>query len=190
MVSLNATVFGASGNGAVTSTYNFTPVEGVVRTRLAGTYDAGIAKFGLGYQNKTGGTADQYLASVAVPVGNTVFGLDYTARAAQGAFDKGTTGAIATQALTGAREGDKASSSVGIGATYSFSKTTTLNFSYITYNDVGVNEKYATPVVAVAPVLNNDGTLKTAGKTASAFNAGATPVQLDTEYRIRLMKTF
>jgi len=184
MVSLNATVF------AAINTYKV--VDGVVRTRLAGTYDAGVAKLGLGYQTKTGGSADQYIASVAVPMGNTVFGLDYTARAAQGKFDNGTPGAVAGFALGGARDGDKGSSSVGLGATYSFSKTTTLNFSYITYNDVGANEKFGPAAAAVAPVFNNDGSLKTAGTAAvtGLVPGGTTPTQLDTEYRIRLMKAF
>jgi hypothetical protein len=166
------------------------PINGGLRTRLAGTYDAGVAKFGLGYQVKTGGAADQYIASVAVPMGSTVFGLDYTGRGAQGAFDGGRAGAGVMQVLTGARDGDKASSSVGVGATYSFSKSTTLNFSYITYNDAGANDKFGAPVAAAAPVLKDDGTLKTAGKTANAFPAGTTPALYDTEYRIRLMKTF
>jgi len=167
---------------------------------LAGTYDAGIAKFGLGYQNKTGGSADQYIASVAVPMGSTVFGVDYTARAAQGAFDGGDKGAVASYALNGSRDGDKASSMVGVGATYSFSKSTTLNFSYITYNDAGANDKYGTPVAAAAAVYQSGTpagdppvtpiTLKKAAVTANPFPAGTTPVQLDTEYRIRLMKAF
>jgi hypothetical protein len=214
MVSLNATVFGAVGA--------YKAVDGTVRTRLAGTYDAGVAKLGLGYQTKTGGSADQYVASMAVPMGNFMFGLDYTARAAQGAFDNtpanyadlaataagtnlkiakedGTklaaTGAYAAYALGGSREGDKASSSVGVGMTYSFSKSTTLNFSYITYNDVGANEKFGAPVTAAAPKLNPfDGTTVQAGKTANLYPTtaatGPTPAQLDTEYRIRLMKAF
>ncbi len=198
MAGLNVTVFGAVGALAA--------VDSVVRTRLVGTYDAGIAKVGLGYQNKTGGSADQYVASVAVPVGNAVFGMDYTGRAAQGAYDRtptgyatsptvATTGAYAAYALGGTREGDKASSSVGVGVTYNFSKTTSLNFSYITYNDVGANDKYAAPVAAAAQVLNNaavnaNATVKTAAVSANPYPTGTTASTLDTEYRIRLMKSF
>lgn len=160
MIGANVTVFGAVG------TYKI--VDGVVRTRVIGSYDAGVAKVGLGYQNKTGGAADQYVASVAVPMGNATFGLDYTARAAQGVLDNGAAGAAAAYALSTARNGDKASSSVGVGVTYNFSKTTTLNASYITYNDAGANS------------------LMNAANTA----AGTTPAVLDTEYRIRLMKAF
>lgn len=152
MVGANVTVFGAVGALKV--------IDGVVRTRVVGTYDAGVAKVGLGYQNKTGGSADQYVASVAVPMGNATFGLDYTARAAQGVFDNGAAGAAAALALSTARNGDKASSSVGVGMTYNFSKTTNLNASYITYTDAGANA-----LASIAPVL-------------------------DTEYRIRLLKSF
>jgi len=143
-------------------------VDGVVRTRIVGTYDMGAAKFGLGYQNKTGGSADQYVASVAVPMGSAVFGLDYTARAAQGVLDNGAAGAYAANALSNSRNGDKASSAVGLGLTYNFSKTTNINASYITYNDAGANT-----------LLNSANT-----------GAGTTAAKLDTEYRIRLMKSF
>ncbi len=178
MAGLNVTVFGAVGALAA--------VDSVVRTRLVGTYDAGVAKVGLGYQNKSGGSADQYVASLAVPMGNAVFGIDYTARGAQGTFDRtagyaaadfAKTGAYAAYALGGTREGDKASSSVGVGVTYSFSKTTTLNASYITYTDAGVND-------AAGPVQTTYAT------AATLRPAGTTASTLDTEYRIRLMKAF
>lgn len=182
MASINVTGFAAVGALAA--------ADGIVRTRLAGTYDAGVAKFGLGYQNKSGNFADQYVASVAVPMGNTVFGLDYTARASQGVGDKGAAGAAAAYALGAARDGDKASSSVGVGVTYSFSKTLTLNASYITYTDAGVNEKYGTPVAAAASGVNKTGTAFTTPVAANPFPAGTTSAQLDTEYRIRLMKSF
>ena len=169
MLNANVTVFSAITDKAVGATSAIlTPADGVVRTRIVGSYDMGTAKFGLGYQNKTGGSADQYVASVAVPMGNAVFGLDYTARAAQGVFDKGAAGAGTAYALSTARNGDKASSSIGLGMTYNFSKTTNINASYITYNDAGAN------------------TLMNAANTA----AGTTAAQLDTEYRIRLLKNF
>ena len=176
MVGLNITTFSATTNKADGGSALLLPADGVIRTRLVGTYDAGVAKFGLGYQNKTGNFADQYVASVAVPMGNAVFGLDYTARAAQGVGDKGAAGAGAAYALGSARDGDKASSSVGLGVTYSFSKTLTLNASYITYTDAGANSKYA---AATYP-----------GSYVGTNVAGTTPEQLDTEYRIRLMKAF
>ena len=168
MLRMNVTSFSAITNVSIGGVTALVPADGIVRTRLVGSYDAGVAKFGLGYQNKTGGTADQYVASIAIPAGNAVFGLDYTARAAQGVFDKGAPGAAAAFALTSARNGDKASSSVGLGVTYNFSKTTNINASYITYNDAGAN------------------TLMNAANTA----AGTTAALLDTEYRIRLLKTF
>jgi hypothetical protein len=177
MTSLNVTVFGAVGT--------FAAIDGQVRTRLAGSYNAGVAKVGLGYQNKTGGAADQYAASITVPMGNLAFGVDYTARGAQGAYDKtagystadfAKTGAYAAYVLNGSREGDKASSSLGLGVTYSFSKTTTLNASYITYTDAGANGS-----ASAAVATTNAATLRPTGTTAS---------MLDTEYRIRLMKAF
>jgi len=145
------------------------PLDGWMRTRMAGTYDMGAAKFGLGYQTWSWGKADQMLASVAIPVQNMVFGLDYMARGAQGAASKGSRAdnaavdAIST-ALSGTRNGDAASSAIGVGATYNFSKTTNLNASYITYTD--------------------------AGKNVNPTTGAVTKAVLDTEYRVRLLKTF
>lgn len=167
MVGANYTTFGAVGALKV--------IDGLVRLRVYGTYDAGVAKMGLGYQNLGGGTADQYVASVAVPMGNATFGLDYTARAAQGTFDNGQAGAAASYALSGKRDGDKASSSVGVGVNYNFSKTTSVNASYITYTDAGANSKFAAATAASATGVNASGT--------------TAPI-LDTEYRIRLLKSF
>jgi len=169
MVGVNVTKFGAvtyTAAGAGSAALKI--VDGVIRTRIVGTYDMGMAKFGLGYQNKTGGSADQYVASVAVPMGAAVFGLDYSARAAQGVLDNGDAGAAAANALSNARNGDKASSAVGLGVTYNFSKTTNINASYITYNDAGANTLYS----------------------GAAFASGTTAAKLDTEYRIRLLKSF
>ena len=147
---------------------DFRPIDGVDRYRLYAKYDAGFAKFAAGYQVK-GMSADQYVASVAVPVGNFTFGLDYLARGEQTYVPKSVGEATVGWALSNSRLGDKASSAVDIGANYNFSKTTSLNASYITYTDAGVNTKYA---------------------SGSLSAAGSTPAQLDTEYRIRLMKTF
>lgn len=146
------------------------PLDGWMRTRVAGTYDMGVAKFGLGYQMWTWGKADQMLASVAIPMGNVTFGLDYMARGAQGASSKGSAADNAaldaiSAALSSTRPGDAASSAVGVGATYYFSKTTDLNASYITYNDAGKNVSPTTGLVTIKPVLDN-------------------------EYRIRLTKKF
>jgi len=144
-------------------------LDGWMRTRAAGTYDMGAAKFGLGYQTWSWGKADQMLASVAIPVQNVVFGLDYMARGAQGAATKGSAAenaavdAIST-ALSGTKNGDVASSALGVGVTYNFSKTTNLNASYITYSD--------------------------AGKNVNPTTGAVTKAVLDTEYRVRLLKTF
>jgi len=142
-------------------------VNGANRYRLYAKYDAGVAKFAAGYQIKDM-AADQYVASVAVPYGNFTFGLDYMGRGEQ-TYNGTPAQAAAGFAIGGSRLGDKASSALGLGATYNFSKTTTLNGSYITYTDAGANSKFA---------------------AASLTTAGTTPAQLDTEYRIRLMKSF
>ena len=156
------------GQGAVDA------FDGADRTRIVGSYDFGMAKVGLGYQTKNFGVADQYVASVSVPMGAVTLGLDYTARDAQGALKApaGVPGIVArtvAYGVTGARDGDKAWSAVGVGATYSFSKSANLNVSYITYQDVGANTKFVNGSVTVA---------------------GTTPSLLTDEYRIRLMKTF
>jgi len=144
-------------------------LDGWQRTRVTGTYDAGVAKVGLGYQNRTWGMADQYIATIAVPVGNMVFGLDYMARDAQGPMTApagNSNFALLMSSLNGQKAGDKASSMVGVGVTYNFSKTTTVNASYIQYTDAGVN-------------VTNGVTSYTGGAAGN-----------DVEYRIRLMKTF
>lgn len=164
----------ATGTTATATGSALTPANGVNRYRLYAKYDAGVAKFAAGYQLKDM-AADQYVASVAVPYGNFTFGVDYMGRGEQTYVAKSAAEAGTAWLLSNARTGDKASSALGLGATYNFSKTTTLNASYITYTDAGANSKYA------------------AGTTASALGvnaAGTTPAQLDTEYRIRLMKSF
>lgn len=139
--------------------------DGMQRWRAVGSYDFGVAKLAAGYQGKNWCAANQYIASVAVPMGNAVFGLDYLMRDAQPATTcKGSDeAALATAAfaLTGAAANDKASSALGVGMTYNFSKTTNVNVSYITYTDVKA---------VTAP-----------GSTTTAF---------DNEYRIRLLKSF
>ena len=159
---------GLGGQGAVDA------FDGADRTRIVGSYDFGMAKVGLGYQTKNFGVADQYVASVSVPMGAVTLGLDYTARAEQGALKSpaGVPGIVArtvAYGVTGARDGDKAWSAVGVGATYSFSKSANLNVSYITYQDVGANTKFA---------------------PGSVSTVGTTPSLLTDEYRIRLLKTF
>jgi len=166
MAAADVTLYG----GAKSLSQAYDALDGWMRTRLTGTYDAGVAKFGLGYQTRTWGIADQYIASVAVPVQNVVIGIDYMARNAQGAATKGTAAqntALESLAytLSGLRNGDAASSALGVGATYNFSKTTNLNASYITYNDAGKNISPTTGLVTQKAVL-------------------------DTEYRLRLLKTF
>ena len=170
MATADYTLYAAAKSTSQNPTGLLSALDGWSRVRLAGTYDAGVAKLGLGYQTWTWGKADQYLASLAIPYGNMLFGIDYMGRAAQGAASKGTDAENAaldavSLALSGTKNGDSASSALGLGATYRFSKTTDVNASYITYTDAGKN------------VNPNTGAVTYTGK-------------LDTEYRIRLLKTF
>ena len=158
----------ATGTTAAATGSALITANGINRYRMYAKYDAGVAKFAAGYQIKDM-AADQYVASVAVPYGNFTFGLDYMGRGEQTYVAKSAAEAGMGLALSGSRTGDKASSAVGLGATYNLSKTTNVNASYITYTDAGANPKLA---------------------TGSLTTAGTTPAQLDTEYRIRLMKTF
>lgn len=162
--------------GAKSSTQMYNGLDGWQRNRLVASYDFGAAKVAAGYNNRTWGAADQYIASIAVPVQNMVFGLDYMARDAQGAWSaptSNTTFVGLMSALNGQKAGDKASSALGLGVTYNFSKTTNLNASYIQYTDAGVN---VNPTTGVKTILGSTGNPAVAG--------------YDTEYRIRLLKTF
>jgi len=158
----------ATGTTATATGSALTTANGINRYRIYAKYDAGVAKFAAGYQIKDL-AADQYVASVAVPYGNFTFGLDYMGRGEQTYVAKSAAEAGMAWALSNARTGDKASSALGLGATYNLSKTTNVNASYITYTDAGANSKFA---------------------AGSLTTAGTTPAQLDTEYRIRLMKSF
>lgn len=198
LIGMNYTQF--IGTGTITSATavaGFPVANGVVRTRYYASYDAGFAKFGAGLQQKTGGTANQYIASVAAPLSflspALSMGIDYQARDAQGAYDKsnnsgtafsGNNADYSAWALFNAREGDLASSALGIGAKYAFSKTLSLTGSYITYTDAGANNKCG-PVVAATTAAALCPTANTA-----ANNFSKTAAILDTEYRIRLLKTF
>jgi len=173
-VTVNTVATSATGTTATATGALFVPVNGANRYRMYAKYDAGFAKFAGGYQVKDM-AADQYVASVAVPYGNFVFGMDYMGRGEQTYVPKNPAEAGAGYALGGTRYGDKASSALGLGATYNLSKTTNINASYITYTDAGANSKYA---------------IATAASAAGVNTAGTTAAQLDTEYRIRLQKTF
>jgi hypothetical protein len=175
------------------------PLDGMTRLRMYGSYDAGVAKFAAGYQMRNFNLADQYIGSVMVPMGNLTFGLDYTGRLAQGRNSKGTSYDDLVQGVTaavgyGIRNGDKASNSLGLGATYNFSKTTTLNFSYITYTDAATTvapgiASYSTTGLSTAQAA----ALPTLYASIYGTNAPGATFQsavYDTEYRIRLMKSF
>ena len=173
-VTVYTTATSATGTTATATGSALVPANGVNRYRMYAKYDAGVAKFAAGYQIKDM-ASDQYVASVAIPYGNFTFGLDYMGRGEQTYVAKNAAEAGTAWILSNARTGDKASSALGLGATYNLSKTTNVNASYITYTDAGANSKYAAGTAASAAGVNA---------------AGTTAAQLDTEYRIRLMKSF
>ena len=173
-VTVYTTATSATGTTATATGSALVPANGVNRYRMYAKYDAGVAKFAAGYQIKDM-ASDQYVASVAIPYGNFTFGLDYMGRGEQTYVAKNAAEAGTAWILSNARTGDKASSALGLGATYNLSKTTNVNASYITYTDAGANSKYAAGTAASAAGVNA---------------AGTTAAQLDTEYRIRLTKSF
>ena len=90
------------------------------RTRLAATYDFGVAKIGVGYLVADHDYPDQYSAGLTVPMGAVTFGLTYAA------VDK----AKATYALSPSRI---ERTFTGAGVQYDFSKMTNINLSYGTF---------------------------------------------------------
>jgi len=114
-------------------------VDGKVRTRIIGNYDAGVIKVGLGYQVQTMNIAPQTTFGISMPLGAVTLGVTHSTRAAQPANTGGET--VTTEART------FSSASVS----YALSKTSTLYAGFGTHG-------------------------------------GMTDV--DTEYRIRFMKSF
>ena len=213
LIGMNYTQFIGVGTGSLALFQGSPQFNGVVRTRYYASYDAGIAKFGLGLQQKSGGSADQYIASMSAPLNflspALTMGIDYQARGAQGAYDKSNDGAILQQtadylawALGNAREGDLASSALGFGLKYAFSKTLSLTGSYITYTDAGANNRCgpnrnsgtSSPTTAVnvsaSTTAATSATSICPTANTAANNFSKTAAALDTEYRIRLLKTF
>jgi len=104
--------------------------DGHNRFRIAGTYDLGVAKVGLGFQSKNKSVASQYSAGVNVPVGAVEFGLVYNARNAQEAVRNEAN----TANLVSAAD---ARSSTSVGLRYNLSKTANVLVAYTTYSGVG-----------------------------------------------------
>jgi len=214
------TVSNGMSQGAASNTTStlLSPLDGTRRLRMYGAYDMGVAKVSGGYQMKNYGIADQYIAAIAIPYGNFVFGMDYAGRAAQGAPARGNTienidAAFVVGGAYGIRAGDKASNVLGVGMTYNLSKTTSVNVSYLTYTDTGTTvtpgfgagETFdttglTTAQIAAARVKYNalysgtGGIVNGVANTATTATKGQTIQQAagayDTEYRIRLLKTF
>lgn len=103
-------------------------VDGLTRIRLAGTYDLGSVKVGLGAQTKTKSFATQYAFGVSAPMGALTVGLTYTARAAQDAVARpvGAGGNQTAQA--------DARNAITLGMNYALSKTTNFYAGYASYS--------------------------------------------------------
>ena len=94
------------------------------RTRLAGTYDFGVAKLGVGYLMADHDYPDQLSAGLTVPMGAVTFGLTYASvEKAKASYVLGPNRMERT--FTGA------------GVQYDFSKMTNLNMSYGTFTGSG-----------------------------------------------------
>lgn len=127
------------------TTYNAADVQkfydGLERYRIWGTYDFGMAKVGLGYQNVNHNAADQFAAGVSVPLGAFTVGLTYASRNAI------TNAAVNPASVPASLVAGVANTSVpyilaanatektftGLGVQYNFSKLTNLNLSYGTH---------------------------------------------------------
>jgi hypothetical protein len=132
-LALNADYTGNTANKVV-SELN----DGLTRLRVAGTYDFGAAKVGLGVQTKSKGVASQYAFGVMVPVNNFEFGLTYSARNVQSAVTGDTSGAVIVAAAD-------ARSGTTLGLKYNLSKTANISAQYAAYSGVGsVNGSAAT----------------------------------------------
>jgi len=112
--------------------------DGLTRVRVAGTYDFGVAKAGIGFQTKSKGVATQYAFGVNVPVGAVEFGLTYSARMAQTLVSSDFNAAVLVAAAD-------ARSATTLGMKYNLSKTANLSINYASYTGVGsVNGSAAT----------------------------------------------
>jgi hypothetical protein len=112
--------------------------DGLTRVRVAGTYDFGVAKAGLGFQTKSKGVATQYAFGLNVPVGAVEFGLTYSARMAQTLVSSDFNAAVLVAAAD-------ARSATTLGLKYNLSKTANISAQYAAYTGVGsVNGSAAT----------------------------------------------
>lgn len=112
--------------------------DGLDRYRIWGTYDFGMAKVGLGYQNVSHNAADQFAAGVSVPLGAITVGLTYASRNAitnaPVTAPSSTTLPVANTSvpyILAANATEK--TFTGLGVQYNFSKLTNLNLSYGTH---------------------------------------------------------
>jgi predicted porin len=99
-------------------------VNNKARTRLTGTYNAGFAQVGLGYQALTMGQAGMYNVGLSVPFGNMVAGVTYAVKEAQSANNQ----------IGAAADVERSVSTLGL--TYNLSKQTNVSVGYAVYTGV------------------------------------------------------
>ena len=109
--------------------------DGLDRYRIWGTYDFGMAKVGLGYQNVSHNAADQFAAGVSVPLGAITLGLTYASRVsitnAAVTAPSSPTMPVANTSVPYILASNAAERTfTGAAVQYKFSKLTNLNLSY------------------------------------------------------------
>jgi hypothetical protein len=121
------TVFSANTNMVGGMLY-----DGHARTRVAGTYDMGVAKVGLGFQSKNHDVAGQYAFGISAPLGALTVGLTYSAR------NKQDVSAAYGLAAADARSGTT------VALRYDLSKTTNIYAGYGVYSGMGAADTSGT----------------------------------------------
>ena len=105
--------------------------------RTQGSYDAGFARFGAGYQLVTlssGGTAAMALVAVAVPVNAWTFTADFGQLTVNGTAGNLQASGVPNTVNPTAGLYDQTRSGYGLGGTYSFSKKTMVQLEYTNWN--------------------------------------------------------
>lgn len=156
--------------------------DGRMDTKLAATYDMGMAKVGLGYTSRNLGWANTLQAGLSVPMGALSFGLTYeqkgddsktlgdgvtAAQGASGAFiGKGNPmspniGDLLPTLIAADLKGSAKRTKIRLGVDYALSKSTSINLSYGQY-ELGTPERAMTGLGIAQPgnVTTNDHQLR------------------------------
>jgi len=103
--------------------------DGGVRTRVTGTYDFGVVAVGAGFQMKNKNIASQTSFGITAPLGAVTVGLTHSVRAAQ---------AISAEAGIAAAAAERTGTT--FGASYAFSKTTSLYAGIASYTGIATDD--------------------------------------------------